>query len=61
MIVGDGDSASLSTLGKYPDQATCATAQKGVTAALGEGQGTRVFCVSSDAMEGISKAAHAGQ
>ena len=61
LVNGQGNAAALTTLGLFKDQASCATAQAGVKAALkGAADATQVFCVSSDDLTGLSKAAHSG-
>jgi hypothetical protein len=61
MLVGNADSASLTTLGQFADQPSCAAAQTAVQAALKDAQGPHLFCISSNDLSGISKAAHAGE
>ena len=58
IVAGQGDAASLTTLGEFPDPASCSTAQHAVEAAVAKGTAlAHLFCVASDDLEGFAKAA----
>ena len=61
MVAGSGDTASLTTLGKFPDLKACTAAQSKVLAAVKEvEQPAHIFCLSGDALAPIAKAAKQG-
>ena len=58
MFVGQDESATMTTLGRFDSAAACQTAETSVTAALSNSKGrAHVFCASSDDLAGLAKAA----
>ena len=59
IMIGDGQAASFMTLGEYQDAKTCQTALTTVDGALGGSPATpHLFCVSSDDVSPLARAAH---
>ena len=59
LIAGAGESASFQTLGEFQDAKSCTAASAAIAAALSNGTSTaHVFCVSSDDVAPLAKAAH---
>ncbi len=59
IVTGQGDSASLATLAEFKDQDSCSVAAKSVEAALKDATSvSHVFCVSSDDVTPLARAAH---
>ena len=61
MVAGPGDQAALTTLGRFSDEATCKAARVLVETGLKGGEGAaHIFCVDSESLGGLSRAARAG-
>jgi len=58
LVVGQSDAAAFTTLSEFKDAASCATAQAAVDGAIKAGGLAHVFCISSDDLQGLAKAAH---
>lgn len=62
MVAGQGDAASLTTLGHFADQQACLAARTSIEATLkGAESAARIFCVSSADLAPFGAAAKQSQ